>query len=1859
MTIPTNTRKKMKKSANTQILKALVGLVFFLGLTSNTYVHGQCFGATAPEMSFTSSGGSIQVTIQHSCSGGTFSIGTYPSWLTSIPTISGNTVTAVAPAYSGQERNGNIVLLYNGSTAGGIAVVQNDGVPPPPPPCSITGFNGSNFIGAGETKSYTLTYSNCPSNIYYTFKQVVNSVEQNLPTWVTISQPSPTQVNVTFAQNSGTTSRNVTIIGKRQDGGSPGIGGTFTQSCFEKDWYLDSDGDNFRDPGSTVVKDCASSKPGYTQSTTVDVCPNDYNLGNVSKTFYADSDGDGFRDPGGATLTQCSTPTGNWTESTIDDLCPDQPYSSNQGCDPNCSANDVSLSKNLITFGTAGGTDASVVNFPNGCTLPYEITLDLTETWLSWTITNNNQINITCQALANGTREVSIPVRVNGSVIEGILVKQNAPPTPPATCEITASDDIVLDALGDTTSFTVTFTPSNCETPFTLKHPYEPSIPSWLQVTNNGNSYTLTVGNNANGELNTTQLIAVKNDGTASSAVFNVSQPNCNILWYPDSDNDGSGDPYGNSVMQCADPDDEVNDDPNTFWVDNNDDACPELYGLPANQGCPGAVPENWNTITTRSYDVSQTLKVAGKSYFDELGQLRQTQSWDVKSDSTWAVENMYDNFGRQALTTLGAPIRTGSDFEYKEGFVKAGNNTTDYVLNTVDPGLTNINGVGDVASTLGWYYSENNDHEDYQDVTDYPFSRQIFSKLNPGGVLQRGTGNKINGEWPQAYTFSVPASQELSQTVAFGNVAYDTIRVIKTISRNPHGEENVVFVDSEGKTLAAARSGGTQVRNVTINIGEQGLVDIHLPQGTTGISTANTGTHSIKVHNLITEDEYTASLGNLPPGFYRVSIADWNPDDHDPNQEVTVTYPENYYDYSLNEYDRADRLIASYQPIGATKAEKPKSIFEYDASGRMVHSKSPDEGDAWFRYREDGQIRFSQNSKQKNEASPEEFSYTSYDVYGRPTESGVVESAAFATEALGGTGSPTGTKKEVLTTTYDFVESTELASLPTGYQNPGFLSGNVAKTENENTTTYYSYDVYGRVKWMVQDIVGIGYKTIDYEYEPVTGLVTRVLYQKDNLSERFIHRYTYNEIDELIKVETSMDDVAYTVDADYEYYETGQLKRTELAGIQGVDYVYGLSGQLKGINHPSLDGLKDPGGDTNDLFGMQMDYHSADYQRAVTNIKSTTYGTDRLDGNLKGTRWNNDQNLVNGVENVYSYTYERNNWLTDALYGTYNENASSGLNPTETDTGTYTSANGSVEKKATTSVTLLPNFHAQQGSDYTARIVPTDGFSPVGNGDYNVTGIEYDANGNIQRLNRKKDALNGNNDMDDLVYKYNTVANDPTLTEDRPNQLLRVEDGSGDVAGAEDIGTQSGSNYVYNQIGQLVEDHEHATPSDTGDIIRYEYNTSGLVTRVTRKNVPLVKFFYNDRNQRVKKQSFNGTGVVVGTTYYARSATGSVMGIYQSVNGGAVTLAEHPIWGNGRIGVLKRTGSSSGTAYYELNDHLGNVRAVFSKNNGQPANKDYNDYYPFGMQMPARNSIDANNYRYAFQGQEKDPETGKEAFELRLWDSRIGRWLTTDPYGQYNSPYMGMGNNPINGIDPDGGCFTTDKDGNTIPCPTMDIGSTTTGAAGYEWTMQDDGWTRSDGYGVTVTGQFKLGPNTPLWDFSEQLQLFRDNTKSIIADGGIPSAYSIQGYLDSFEHNALMDGRNHVNFQDIQDVQDARGDAALMILPIGRLGSAFNAFRGYRSALAIGKGGLSVAGRALQKHPNIARVVTSSTITTNALRNSYGAKALKHIMRNGAQTTKHTKAFGNVIDFKLPSGLGARFSAETNQFITFLGRGL
>ncbi|GGF27949.1 hypothetical protein GCM10011383_44570 [Hymenobacter cavernae] len=80
---------------------------------------------------------------------------------------------------------------------------------------------------------------------------------------------------------------------------------------------------------------------------------------------------------------------------------------------------------------------------------------------------------------------------------------------------------------------------------------------------------------------------------------------------------------------------------------------------------------------------------------------------------------------------------------------------------------------------------------------------------------------------------------------------------------------------------------------------------------------------------------------------------------------------------------------------------------------------------------------------------------------------------------------------------------------------------------------------------------------------------------------------------------------------------------------------------------------------------------------------------------------------------------------------------------------------------------------------------------------------------------------------------------------------------------------------------------------------------------------------------------------------------------------------------------------------------------------------------YAYGSPLTGLNYVvGTKRYRHGYQGQfaEKDEETGYESFELRLYDARIGRWLSTDPEGQFDSPFVGMGNNPVSGTDSDGG---------------------------------------------------------------------------------------------------------------------------------------------------------------------------------------------------------------------------------------------
>ncbi|MDJ1473610.1 RHS repeat domain-containing protein [Xanthocytophaga flava] len=83
-----------------------------------------------------------------------------------------------------------------------------------------------------------------------------------------------------------------------------------------------------------------------------------------------------------------------------------------------------------------------------------------------------------------------------------------------------------------------------------------------------------------------------------------------------------------------------------------------------------------------------------------------------------------------------------------------------------------------------------------------------------------------------------------------------------------------------------------------------------------------------------------------------------------------------------------------------------------------------------------------------------------------------------------------------------------------------------------------------------------------------------------------------------------------------------------------------------------------------------------------------------------------------------------------------------------------------------------------------------------------------------------------------------------------------------------------------------------------------------------------------------------------------------------------------------------------------------------------------YSNYYPFGMELPILQYAQNQQYRFDFNGKEKNQEWTGYDFVARMFDEKIARWTAVDfKTSEYvlNSPYSFALNNPIMFIDPDG----------------------------------------------------------------------------------------------------------------------------------------------------------------------------------------------------------------------------------------------
>jgi len=81
-------------------------------------------------------------------------------------------------------------------------------------------------------------------------------------------------------------------------------------------------------------------------------------------------------------------------------------------------------------------------------------------------------------------------------------------------------------------------------------------------------------------------------------------------------------------------------------------------------------------------------------------------------------------------------------------------------------------------------------------------------------------------------------------------------------------------------------------------------------------------------------------------------------------------------------------------------------------------------------------------------------------------------------------------------------------------------------------------------------------------------------------------------------------------------------------------------------------------------------------------------------------------------------------------------------------------------------------------------------------------------------------------------------------------------------------------------------------------------------------------------------------------------------------------------------------------------------------------------DYYPYGMVAGQWERTGEQLTRELFQGKTYEQLSQLADFHARHYDAALGRWHAVDPANQFASPYTGMGNNPVMGVDPDGRIF-------------------------------------------------------------------------------------------------------------------------------------------------------------------------------------------------------------------------------------------
>lgn len=694
---------------------------------------------------------------------------------------------------------------------------------------------------------------------------------------------------------------------------------------------------------------------------------------------------------------------------------------------------------------------------------------------------------------------------------------------------------------------------------------------------------------------------------------------------------------------------------------------------------------------------------------------------------------------------------------------------------------------------------------------------------------------------------------------------------------------------------------------------------------------------------------------------------------------------------FSTSVYDILDRPVKSVAPNGFSESGYPDGTFQttmsYTFLGKLKEATSPDAGTKRFVYDKAGRVRFSQDAEQASTANGklEQFSYFIYDYLGRLVEEGY---------GYGSWNTPSGTANR---TYFEDKADNDRNWPPTPpswrkryiYDNVGeqaYSKGNLAQVlTNSDDDIFYEIeesivtDKYGRItaktlrEW---DYSPLAYTT-RYEYD-LSGNVLKVIYPSASNPAG-----------------TGGESGTTTVEA--QTVESGEVKSYDGTSIQTSGNVVVQSGgtlNLQGRERVILTpGFQAQGGGKVSVTatgtvgaGMEVVYRYNALGQLIsvgTPADLTYFGeyyyrdTGELELNF------HKRAGTNGAEQIYDYDsrgrleYISGNFFDEVLR--YEGYGYGGVG--------YRNGNiASVEFKYFGQNAPV-EYQYQMKYDRMGRLKVADCQSGDGlsaNADFGIGGeASYDRNGNF--LSVKKGA---NSSTSTYLYQAGT------------NRVTGIQTGGFGSTG-----------YGYNANGAVTFSPKLFGGAEYDAHTRMTTEASAVIFGLGNLN----EYGYDAADARVLKVRHEEAGYnsrIAERTLYLHGLSDYPLAEKRRNEASGAESETKYIYG---LGGLICTIDGSGTESYMLKDHLGSTRVVIGTDGIVKASYDYS---AFGSVWRQRGGWGSS---YLYTGQERDSELSLYNYRARMYDEDLMRFYDTDPADEQFSPYAFVGNSPMMFTDPTG----------------------------------------------------------------------------------------------------------------------------------------------------------------------------------------------------------------------------------------------